>query len=305
MFSNITRLLAVAALALVLPAGAIWAGEEAAASAPSAVVGIKISFKVAPRGTRGRSEGYRWVSLATYASSYLEKEPVIEGRARGIDLSGKPTAIVPKWTPSDSGMVTVSPSEGQEVKITVHHAGESIVKVDCGGVSKALLIKVSSKNNVTQVMITQVNSLATPHAAVAKPPMPPAAVPPAIKVLFLLDPRVTRGMYMGDRWVSPPTYTAVQAGSEATVEAIAQLAAPGGRLMDISPRWTPSDSQMLTVLPNQGHRVKITVRCAGESRLRVESEGLSRELLVRASVKDQAMHVEITQQPAPSGSGAP
>ena len=34
-------------------------------------------------------------------------------------------------------------------------------------------------------------------------PLPPA---PKLVVAFRLDPELTRGMFMGDRWVTPPTY---------------------------------------------------------------------------------------------------
>jgi hypothetical protein len=31
----------------------------------------------------------------------------------------------------------------------------------------------------------------------------------AVNIVFKLDPRLSRGLYMGDRWVSPPTFTQV------------------------------------------------------------------------------------------------
>jgi hypothetical protein len=38
-----------------------------------------------------------------------------------------------------------------------------------------------------------------------------------IAVVFKLDPRLTAGLYMGDRWVSPPTYSTVHPGKQATL----------------------------------------------------------------------------------------
>ena len=44
-----------------------------------------------------------------------------------------------------------------------------------------------------------------------------------IKVSFKLDPRLTRSMYMGDRWISKTTFlSTIQEGSEHTVEVRAQ-----------------------------------------------------------------------------------
>jgi FKBP-type peptidyl-prolyl cis-trans isomerase FklB len=81
-----------------------------------------------------------------------------------------------------------------------------------------------------------------------------AAVPASdlrdIKMSFKLDPRLTRGRYMGDRWVSPPTYTGVrQEGKEYAVEARAEGLDAKGRPMRISPEWIPSDPGMVTVSP--------------------------------------------------------
>src|SRR3990172_9543958 len=67
-----------------------------------------------------------------------------------------------------------------------------------------------------------------------------------IKVIFKLDPSLTRGMYMGDRWVSPPTYTSSQSGKTATIEAKVS-----GFNKGIKPTWTPSDPKMVKVTPQQ------------------------------------------------------
>ena len=44
-----------------------------------------------------------------------------------------------------------------------------------------------------------------------------------VKVYFKLDSRITRGMFMGDRWVSPPTYApGPQSGKEYVLDARAE-----------------------------------------------------------------------------------
>jgi hypothetical protein len=130
--------------------------------------------------------------------------------------------------------------------------------------------------------------------------MAPTAPPPAdIKVSFKLDPRLTRSIYMGDRWVSPPTYTStLQQGKELTVEARAQGFDTRGRPLAISPRWLPADPEMVTVWPVQGREVRITVLRAGESRLKVVVAGYSKELLIKATNQGDAIQVEIAQERA-------
>ena len=116
-----------------------------------------------------------------------------------------------------------------------------------------------------------------------------------IRVSFKLDPSITRGMYMGERWVSPPTYTAVQEGKEITVEASAQGFDAKGKPIDISPEWIPEDPKMVAVSPGQGRQVKITVRRAGQSTLRVASQAFSKKLAIKATYQDGATQVEISQ----------
>ena len=121
----------------------------------------------------------------------------------------------------------------------------------------------------------------------------PAATLTDLKVFFKLDPRLTRGLYMGERWVSPPTY--VGAGAQDTVEARVQGIGPKGRVRNISAQWAPADPEMVAVSPSQGKEVKITVKRAGESRLRVTSHGVTKELAIKAAYQGDSMQVEIAQ----------
>lgn len=101
---------------------------------------------------------------------------------------------------------------------------------------------------------------------------------------------------MGDRWVSPPTYTStVQAGQEITVEARARGIDARGKTININPKWTPADPEMVAVSPKQGRQVKITVRGAGKSSLEVSSQGFSMKLSIKATYKNNLIQVEISQ----------
>lgn len=120
--------------------------------------------------------------------------------------------------------------------------------------------------------------------------------PATIRVVFKLDPQLTTGLYMGERWVSPPTYSAFQLGTSVTVEARASGIDARGRPAKINARWIPADPEMVTVTPGEGNEVKITVRRAGESLLQVTSHGLSKSLAVKAVRQDEILRVEIAQR---------
>jgi hypothetical protein len=126
-------------------------------------------------------------------------------------------------------------------------------------------------------------------------PQTDSAILTKIKVAFKLDPRLTQGMYMGDRWVSPPIFTQVGEGKEVTVAATAQGLDATGKLLKISPEWIPEESGMVTVTPGQGDAVRITVKRAGQSKLKVVSSGVSTELLIKATNQGDTIQVEISQ----------
>jgi hypothetical protein len=121
-----------------------------------------------------------------------------------------------------------------------------------------------------------------------------------IDISFKVDPRLTKGLYLGDRWASPPTFSIHQPLEGATVEARAQGKDATGRPMGIAPRWVPEDPEMVTVTPAEGKEVRIGVLRAGEGRLRLSADGVSRELTIKAVRKGETLSIEITQAP-PAG----
>ena len=130
--------------------------KQAARKAPGALKGIAVSFKVDPRLTKGLYMGDRWVSPPTFTSTLQEgKEIIVEARVHGVDAKGNKMKLKPVWTPSDPGMVTVTPGEGSDVKITVKHAGKSTLNVAAPGVSKELTIKATEEGNAIRVEIAQ------------------------------------------------------------------------------------------------------------------------------------------------------
>jgi hypothetical protein len=60
--------------------------KQAAPTAPGALTGIAISFKMDPRITRGMYMGDRWISPPTFTSTFQEgKETIVEARVHGVD----------------------------------------------------------------------------------------------------------------------------------------------------------------------------------------------------------------------------
>lgn len=117
-----------------------------------------------------------------------------------------------------------------------------------------------------------------------------------IQTSFKLDTRLTKSLYMGERWVSPPTYSgARQQGNAYIVEARAHGIDAMGRRFAISPDWIPSDPEMVSLSPAEDKTVKIRVQRAGESTLNVTAHGLSRELLIKATSTGSGMQVKISQ----------
>ena len=136
---------------------------------------------------------------------------------------------------------------------------------------------------------------ASPEAARAEPgPAAPPALT-AINISFKRDPRISKALYMGDRWLGMP-YAQVGEGEQVTVEARAEGIGDRGKPASIAPKWTATDPEMVTVTPNQGKAVTITVLRPGESRLEVSSDGVSKQLTVKAEYKGEALQVEISEK---------
>jgi hypothetical protein len=116
-----------------------------------------------------------------------------------------------------------------------------------------------------------------------------------IEISFKLDSRVTKSMYMGDRWVSPPVFAIVQQGQEATIEARANVVDAGGRSLKVNSEWRAEDPEMVLIQPVSDGQVNIIVRRSGESRLRVVSQGVSKTMGINAKYKEDSIQVEISK----------
>jgi hypothetical protein len=129
-----------------------------------------------------------------------------------------------------------------------------------------------------------------------KPATPEASALKEIQVSFQVDPRVTRGRYMGEKWVSPPDYVRVQEGKNPlTVPAKAMGRDAQGKQVAISPTWKPGDADLVQVSPAEGAKVEITVLKEGKSDLTVTSGGVSKKFNVKAVRKGESLQVNISK----------
>lgn len=117
----------------------------------------------------------------------------------------------------------------------------------------------------------------------------------AVNIVFKLDPRLSRGLYMGDRWVSPPTFTQVGKGKKLTVEARAEGVGAGGNPVAVNPTWVSADPKTVTVSPAQANEVEINVLRPGTTKLKVEVQGVSKTLSVEVSKLAGTLQVDISQ----------
>src|SRR5512138_169922 len=66
-----------------------------------------------------------------------------------------------------------------------------------------------------------------------------------LKISFKLDPRLTQSLYMGDRWLTPPTYLQVGKGDDCTLEASIRGLNGQGKAVNTSATWQVEDPGMV------------------------------------------------------------
>lgn len=181
-------------------------------------------------------------------------------------------------------------------------------------VSLALLVLLTGTLAVREVWrrpasggrVVPVSRVEPVPEAISKPPPTPASTPTgasepppggmeAITVSFKLDSRLTRGLYMGDRWVSPKRFSASNgAGDPIAVQVRAFGVNTRGGRKRLSATWTVGDADIVSVSPTQGAEVDLVVSDEGRTTVRVESGHVVEELDVRAWRDGDALLVEIT-----------
>lgn len=140
-----------------------------------------------------------------------------------------------------------------------------------------------------------VPDVAPVQAAPAMPPRQQAASPgPQLAVAFRLDPNLTRSLYMGERWVSPPVFEFAQPGDAFVVRAKVQSVDRNGAATDLSGEWSTGTPGLVEITRGHGE-VTIVVREAGEGDLIVATGAGRKTLRVRAVRTADAMQVAFAQ----------
>jgi FKBP-type peptidyl-prolyl cis-trans isomerase FklB len=145
---------------------------EAKAVPAATVTDIRLSFKRDPRAVDPFRGIGPWVTGSNYGGATAQD--TVEARVEGVDAARKSVKISPQWISSDPEMVTVSPSQGDDVQITVRRAGESKLKITYQGISKELVLRAKYQG---KFMLFEIE-----EAMAAKPNVPTATeAPPARK----------------------------------------------------------------------------------------------------------------------------
>lgn len=138
-------------------------------------------------------------------------------------------------------------------------------------------------------------SMPTASLAFAQAEAAAAARPPQLKVAFQLDQTLTQGLYLGQRWVTPPAFDFAQPGTAFIVRAKAQRVGADGDPQDVTGDWATSKPEMVAIDRGPGD-VTLTIREPGDSQLVVQAAGERNVLHVHAEQRPDAMRVRITQQ---------
>ncbi len=117
-----------------------------------------------------------------------------------------------------------------------------------------------------------------------------------LQVAYRLDPWLISGNYGSGFWASPPVLgPATQGGGIFTLETRAEGLDAQGQPVAVNPQWIASDPGMVTVSPGQGSQVTITIQGAGQSTLRLASDTVTKDLVIKAASQGGVLTVEIAQ----------
>jgi FKBP-type peptidyl-prolyl cis-trans isomerase FklB len=230
----------------------------------SALTGMHLSFKRDPR----MIDPYRgigpWVTDSNYNGATAQD--TVEVRAEGVDASGKPAKISPDWTASDSEMVTISPGQGDNVKVTVHKAGESKLKVTYQGLSKELVVRAKY---VGKFMLFEI---AMPTAV--KPNGPAAMeINPVLK-----DQKAQISYAAGMRLANTLRKQSVEADPELVMQGMKDVISGGATLMN--------DTQVQTALMGVETELNVTEATLERKKIAEQNKQAGEQFLAENKKKD-------------------
>jgi FKBP-type peptidyl-prolyl cis-trans isomerase FklB len=240
------------------------ATKPAAAVAKTAVTGIQLTFKRDPRDV----DPYRGIGLWSTAPVYTgaAAQDTVEVRAEGVDASGRSSKINPDWATSDADIVTVSPSKGDDVQVTVHMPGEAKVKITYGGASKEIVISAKKEGSLL------VFGIAPPA------PLKPMGTSVDEMIPALKTEKAQQSYAAGMRLAKTLRAQSVEVDPELVTQAMKDVLAGGPVLMN--------DDQVQTALMGVETGLNITEAALQRKRLLEKNKEVAQRFLAENKKKD-------------------
>ena len=118
---------------------------------------------------------------------------------------------------------------------------------------------------------------------------------PKVAVAFKLDPDLTRGLFLGERWVSPPSFFFAQPGSRYVAQGKAQYVDALGERADLAAEWKTTDPDMISLTRHASGDATIVVRRPGDGAFTVATRYGTRRVQVHARRAGDGMQVDFRQ----------
>lgn len=138
------------------------------------------------------------------------------------------------------------------------------------------------------------SSPATQSPSVRPNRTPSTERPQRLAVALRLDPSLTQGIFLGDRWVSPPDFFFAQPGTVFVVQAKAQHLDGSGEPHDVAGNWDATDAGMVNVVRN-ARAATLEIRRPGDSDVTVAAAGQTVVLHIHAVQLADSIEVHIRQ----------
>ena len=132
-------------------------------------------------------------------------------------------------------------------------------------------------------------------AAAPRPSRVPSTErPERLTVALRLDPTLTQGLFMGDRWVAPADFYFAQPGTVFVVQAKAQHRDGRGERHDFAGSWNATNPRMVAI-QRDARAVTLEIRQPGDSDITVSAAGQTLVLHVHAVQLADSIQVHIRQ----------
>jgi hypothetical protein len=118
--------------------------------------------------------------------------------------------------------------------------------------------------------------------------------PERLVVALRLDRSLTQGIFMGDRWVSPPDFYFAQPGNVFVVQAKAQHLDGRGERHDLAGIWSAMNPGMIDV-QRDARTATLAIRQPGDSDVTVSAGGETAVLHIHAVQLADSIQVHIRQ----------